>query len=138
MPPSPAERALATVLRINGVITVFALPAVFMPLAWMDQTHQHLGMGQIPVHPIFEYLARTVSFMYFIHGGLCLLLARDVRRFGPVITYVALIEMVFACLVFWIDRKAAMPPAWTLTEAPLIFVISGTILVLRLRSRGLT
>jgi hypothetical protein len=134
LPVTRSERALKVVLRLNGVITSMAILAVFMPLDWMNDTHRYLGMGDAPRGPIFEYLARTVSFLYFVHGSLCLLLSTDVRRFGPIITYVAVIELIFAGLVFWIDTKAGMPVAWTLTEAPAIVVISATTLILRLRS----
>jgi hypothetical protein len=134
MPLSPAERALRLVLRLNGGITLLALVAVFMPLDWMAQTHRRLGLGDLPQGPVFEYLARTVSFMYVIHGGLCLLLATDVRRFGPVITFVASLELVFAAFVLWIDSHAKMPLAWTLIEAPLIVLFSGLTLALRLRA----
>jgi hypothetical protein len=134
LPVTRSERALKVVLRLNGVITSMAILAVFMPLDWMNDTHRYLGMGDAPRGPIFEYLARTVSFLYFVHGTLCLLLSTDVRRFGPIITYVAVIELIFAGLVFWIDTKAGMPVAWTLTEAPAIVVISATTLILRLRS----
>jgi hypothetical protein len=132
-----AERALRVVLRLNGAITCLAIVAVFMPLEWMDRAHQALGLGPMPRGPVFEYLARTVSFLYVIHGVLCLLLSTDVRRFGPVITYVAVAEMAFAGLVFWIDRRAGMPWQWTWVEAPVIIAVSGLVLILRLAaSRG--
>jgi len=134
LPATRAERALKIVLRVNGIITSMAILAVFMPLSWMDDTHRYLGMGEAPKAPIFEYLARTVSFLYFVHGTLCLLLSTDVRRFGPIITYVAMIELIFAGMVFWIDAKSHMPLAWTLAEAPAILLISGVTLILRLRS----
>jgi hypothetical protein len=134
LPKTRPERALTWLLRINGVITSLAILAVFMPVQWMNDTHRYLGMGDAPRAPIFEYLARTVSFLYFVHGALCLLLSTDVRRFGPVITYVATIEMVFALLLFWIDQKAGMPRTWTLTEAPTVIAISTTTLYLRLKS----
>jgi hypothetical protein len=128
------ERALALVLRLNGLVTACAVLAVFMPLDWMADVHRHLGLGPTPRGPVFEYLARTVSFMYFIHGALCLRLSADVRRFGPVITFVAGIELAFAATVVWIDRKAGMPPTWTATECALIVAFSGAILALRLRA----
>ena len=135
VPLNGAERALRAVLRLNGAVTSLAIVAVFMPLDWMDRVHRYLGMGPIPTAPVFEYLARTVSFMYFIHGTLCLLLSTDVRRYGPVITYVAAVEMVFAGLLFWIDAKAGMPSGWTWTEAPVVIGVSGVILILRLIGR---
>jgi len=134
-PLTRPERALRAVLRLNGSITALALFAVFMPLDWMDRTHRSLGLGTLPSGPVFEYLARTVSFMYVIHGTLCLLLATDVRRFGPVITFVAGVEIVFAGLLFWIDDKAGMPRAWTWTEAPIVAGVGVLILILRTMAR---
>src|SRR5688500_13110900 len=103
VPLTRAEHALVVVLRVNGAITSLALVAVFLPLGWMEEVHRVLGMGPAPRGPVFEYLARTVSFLYFVHGTICLRLSTDVRRFGPVITWVGAIELVFAGLVVWID-----------------------------------
>ena len=134
LPVTRTERALKILLRVNGVVMAMAILAVFMPLDWMNDTHRYLGMGEVPRAPIFEYLARTISFLYFVHGMLCLLLSTDVRRFGPIVTYLALVGLAFAALVFWIDIKVKMPLTWTLTEAPAIMLISIIILILRLRS----
>jgi hypothetical protein len=134
LPVTRTERALKILLRVNGVVMAMAILAVFMPLDWMNDTHRYLGMGEVPKAPIFEYLARTISFLYFVHGMLCLLLSTDVRRFGPIVTYLAVVGLVFAALVFWIDIKVKMPLTWTLTEAPAIILISVIILILRLRS----
>lgn len=133
-----ADRALSVVLRVNGVITLLALPAVFMPLNWMARAHRGLGLGELPSQPVFEYLARSTSFLYAIHGGLCLLLARDVRRFGPVVTYVAVSQVCFAGLLLWIDRTAQMPAVWTWVEAPLVLLFGGVILGLRVWGRFCT
>jgi len=134
-PMTRSETALKWVLRINGAITLLALLAVFMPIDWMNQTHEKLGMGPLPRAGIFEYLARTVSALYAIHGGLCFVLASDVRRFGPVITYVAIVEMIFAGLLVWIDIQARMPAGWIATEAPTVVLMSGTILTLRMKAK---
>lgn len=135
LPPTRSERALKWVLRLNGVVTVAALVAVFLPMEWMDRTHRALGMGEMPRGPVVEYLARTVSALYAIHGGLCLVLARDVRRFAPVIAYVAWAALVFAGLVFWIDSRAGLPRVWVWSEAVSVAVMSGVMLVL-CKSRG--
>lgn len=133
-----SERALTWMLRFNGLITLLALPAVFMPMEWMDKTHRFLGMGAMPRGPVVEYLARTVSALYAFHGGLCLLLARDVRRFGPIISYVAVVALCFAALVFWIDHHARLPRSWMWSESGTVAVMSGIILFLRLKSRRTT
>jgi len=133
--PTRPELALKWVLRINGAVTMMALLAIFMPLEWMNQTHQKLGMGPLPRAGIFEYLARTVSALYAIHGGLCFVLSTNVRRYGPIITYVAAAEMTFAALLVWIDIQARLPATWIATEAPLVVLVSGTILILRIKAK---
>ena len=134
VPLTRRERVLQILLRINGVVMSMAVLAVFMPLEWMNRTHRYLGMGEAPKAPIFEYLARTISFLYFVHGMLCLLLSSNVRRFGPIITYLAVVGLIFAGLVFWIDKQAGLPPFWTLSEGPGIAVVSAMTLILRLAS----
>jgi hypothetical protein len=131
---SGPERALVWILRINGVITCLALPFVFMPVDWMDTTHRYFGMGPLLRTPVVEYLARTVSYLYFAHGALCLLLSTDVRRFGPVITCVASLSLAFAFLVFWIDQKSGMPRRWTYIEFAAVTFFSGSTLLLRIKS----
>ncbi|MEZ0264618.1 MAG: hypothetical protein ACAI43_07825 [Phycisphaerae bacterium] len=134
-PVPRAERALAWVLRVNGAVTVTALLAVFMPVGWMGAVHARLGLGAAPDGPMFEYLARTVSALYAIHGGLCFVLSTDVRRFGPVITYVACAELAFAAALLLIDVKAGMPAAWVMVEAPAVVFVSGLMLGLRIVAR---
>jgi hypothetical protein len=134
-PATPPERALKILLRVNGFITLLALLAVFMPLDWMHAIHTHLRLGPVPITPIFEYMARTLAALYAIHGGLCFVLATDVRRFGPVITYTATAQLLFALLVFWIDYKVHLPRLWTAIESPAVLIISALTLYLRLRAR---
>jgi hypothetical protein len=131
-PTIRAERWLAGVLRLDGAITCCAVLAIFMPLDRMADVHRALGLGRVPDGPVFEYLARTVSFMYVVHGALCLRLSADVRRFGPVITLLASLQLAFAAAVVWIDEKAGMPRAWTVTECALVTTFSAAILGLRL------
>jgi hypothetical protein len=136
LPDAGAERALKILLRINGFVTLLAVFPVFMPRDWMHEIHTRLNLGQVPITPIFEYMARTLSALYAIHGGLCFVLSSDVRRFGPVITYTAAAQLLFALLVLWIDYKVRLPRLWTAVEAPAVLLMGGLILYLRLRARG--
>src|SRR6188474_2433851 len=113
---SGSERALAALLRINGVFTGLAVVAVFMPFEGMQWLHARLNVGPAPATPIFEYMARTVSALYVIHGGLCFVLASDVRRLGPVITYTAWAQLAFAVVVLWVDYKVGLPRLWVAAE----------------------
>jgi hypothetical protein len=133
--PAPAERALALLLRISGLVTGIALVAALMPLEWMHAIHTKLNLGPIPATPIYEYMARTLSALYAIHGGLCFVLATDIRRFGPVITYTATAQLLFAFLVLWIDYKSGLPRPWTALEAPAVFLMGALTLYLRHRAK---
>jgi hypothetical protein len=41
-----ADKALVILLRLVGVPALFALIAVFMPVAWMTATHRWLGWAR--------------------------------------------------------------------------------------------
>ena len=59
-----SERAaflLRCLLIFNGLMTLLALLAVFLPTDWMDGFHRELGLGPLPRRPIVEYLTRSVS-----------------------------------------------------------------------------
>jgi hypothetical protein len=131
-----SERALRILLRINGFVTFLAVFPVFMPLDWMHEIHTRLNLGPVPITPIFEYMARTLSALYAIHGGLCFVLSSDVRRFGPVITYTAVAQVLFAVLVLWIDYKVHLPRLWTAIEAPAVLLMGALTLYLRVRARS--
>ena len=125
------ERILVIVLRVAGVVTGSALFAVFLPTAWMAAIHEWLGLGKFPEGRIVEYLARSLSAFYAMHGGLCLFVSRDPRRYAGVITYLAVAGAIFGVLMLVIDLSIAMPLHWTLQEGPFVFALSFLILVLQ-------
>ena len=55
------NRLLRWLLVACGVMTLLALPAVFLPQAAMDAIHRSLGLGPLPEGPIVLYLARSLS-----------------------------------------------------------------------------
>jgi hypothetical protein len=69
-----------------------ALVAVVMPYDWMNAIHQRQGLGELPHVPIIGYLTRSISALYALHGALLVFLAGDVRRFLPVVRFLALVD----------------------------------------------
>jgi hypothetical protein len=122
------ERVLVLLLRLSGGVMLLAFLAVFLPTGWMAATHRWLGLGEFPAFPLVDYLARSASALYGIHGGLAVLLSRDVRRFAPVIVYVAWAGLAFGALMIGVDLGAGMPLYWTLGEGPLIMSESALTL----------
>jgi hypothetical protein len=118
------ERALVVLLRLKGGLLALALLAVFLPTEWMAGTHRWLGLGDFPRAPLVDYLTRSASALYCIHGGLMIVLSLDVRRFAPVIVYVAAVGVAFGAAMTAIDLGAGMPAYWTLGEGPTILLAS--------------
>lgn len=130
---SAVEKWLAILLRIAGGIMLLAFGAIFLPTEWMAASHKKLGLGEFPASPLVDYLTRSVSALYGIHGGLYLVIARDLRRYAGVLAYVASMNIVFGLLMVGIDLNAGLPWYWTLGEGPPVLAF-GVLLLIMLRS----
>ncbi|MCI0360973.1 MAG: hypothetical protein L0211_21040 [Planctomycetaceae bacterium] len=133
--PTQAAIVLRWLLVANGVLTLLALPAVFLPTAWMDAFHRNLGLGALPEGPIVQYLARSVSALYAAFGSLTLILAVDLARFAPLITWWGITAIVFGGLLLWIDTSAPMPAHWTWDEVPYLVLTGAVVLLLQRQAR---
>ncbi|HUE15164.1 MAG TPA: hypothetical protein VMR25_13420 [Planctomycetaceae bacterium] len=111
-------KALAILLRVIGVIGLFALGPVLMPFSWMTSTHRWLGLGEMPAAPVVEYLARSVSAFYAMFGALCLVLSTDVERYCPVVRSLGVLGALMGVIFIGADTAAGMPLWWTITEGP--------------------
>ena len=130
---SGVEKWLAILLKFAGGVMLLAFAAIFMPTSWMAANHRWLGLGEFPASPLVDYLTRSVSALYGIHGGLYLVAARDVRRHVAVLRYLASMNVVFGVLMLGIDAHAGMPWYWSLFEGPPVLAF-GVLLLVLLRS----
>ncbi len=130
---TPSEKWLVIFLRIAGPVMLLAFGAIFLPTEWMAASHRRLGLGEFPASQLVEYLTRSVSALYGIHGGLYLVIARDLRRYRDILTYVASMNVVFGLLMVGIDLHARLPWYWTLGEGPPVAAF-GVLLLVMLRS----
>lgn len=119
----PSERWLIYLLRFGGVLLASALFAVFLSDARMAATHRWLGLGDYPDAPLTSYLTRSVSILYAFHGVLLLVLSTDVRRYRPVLRFVAWGTLGLGLTQTAIDVHARMPLWWTLIEGPWVIAI---------------
>jgi hypothetical protein len=117
------ERALILLLRGTGAVLLLAFFAIFLPTEWMAATHRWLGLGEFPASPLVDYLTRSASALYAMHGGLLVLASFDVRRFAPVIVYSAATGIAFGVAMIAIDLEAGMPLYWTVAEGPSIVLV---------------
>jgi hypothetical protein len=125
-----SERILVLLLRLCGGIMLLAFPAALLPSEWMAAHHVWLGLGPFPAGALVDYLTRSASMLYGIHGGILLVVASRPRRYRSLILYLALMNMVFGAAMVAIDLNAAMPSWWTLVEGPSIFAFGLVMLVL--------
>ena len=112
-----------------------ALGAVVMPFEWMNVIHQQTGLGELPHVPIIGYLTRSISALYALHGALLVFMAGDVRRYLPVVRFLAVAGAVFGAVMLGVDYTVGMPLPWTVAEGPYVAVFSVVILWLTGRQR---
>ncbi len=122
------ERILAWLLRLGGLVMLTALGAVVMPFDWMNVIHRQLGLGDLPQIPIVGYLTRTLSTLYALHGALLVFIAGDVRRYLPVVRFLAVAGAVFGAVVLGIDCLVGMPQLWSIAEGPYVVALSLVVL----------
>jgi hypothetical protein len=122
-----ADKRLQILLRLVGVLTLLALPAVFMPTSWMASTHEWLGLGEFPEAAIVQNLARSVSAFYALFGAVCLVLATDLHRYRPLVRFLGVAVTLFGVALIGIDLTAGMPLWWTVSEAGSTIVIGVVI-----------
>lgn len=128
------ERLLVAMLRIGGVVTGSAVFAVFLPTAWMAEIHRAIGLGEFPDTPLVQYLTRTLSGLYALHGGMLLVMSADARRYRPLLVYFGLATAAFGLIAWGVDVAAGLPRWWVVGEGPPVLAIG---LALAWLARGL-
>lgn len=123
-------KLLRLVMVLIGLSELPALGAVFLPVATMDATHRWLGLGPLPAGPIVEYLARSLSLFYAMHGGLFLLASSDPRRYSGLVYYLGGTLVLLGVVVFGIDLSAHLPAWWTWGEGSVTIAAGLVVLVL--------
>ena len=78
-------------------------------------------------------LTRTLSALYGLHGGVLLVISLDVRRFRPLIGYLAVMNLLMGAAFVAVDLHAGMPTYWTIAEGPPL-VATGALMLYLLRS----
>lgn len=134
--PTPNDAALKWLLRIIGGVELCALPFVLFPFALMHEVHDRaLGLGALPHAPIVEYLARSLSALYAVHGAVVFFLSFDVSRYRPLIGFLGGLHIAFGLTVLSIDLGAGLPLWWVAGEGPGI-AVGGVLVLILARRRG--
>ena len=124
------EKVLIIVLRLSGLLLVTAFVAVFLPYEMMASIHHQIGLGLFPQLPILDYLARSVSLFYGIHGVIVLYISFNVMKYLQFLKLLCYLGFVFGIALFVIDINAPMPSSWSFSEGPLIVSLNLVVYVI--------
>jgi hypothetical protein len=106
-------RLQAWLLRLAGATELLAFAAVVMPRAWMEASHEWLGMGEMPRGAVLMFMIRQASYAYGMHGVSLWVLATDVGRYRKLVVLNGVSFLLAAPVFFLIDYKEGMPLYWT-------------------------
>ena len=99
---------LKLVLRLGGSVEILAFFAVVMPRAWMESTHEWLGLGVMPPLPVLDYMIRGASFTFGLHGVLLWILASNPDRFRPLVIFTGASYFVAGPVFFAVEHLAGL------------------------------
>lgn len=123
-----AVRRLRAVMLACGLIETLAALAVVLPRHFMSMAYSVLRLGEMPDAALFGYLARSTSLLWAVHGVLVLGLARDIRRYLPIIHLLGWLTLLMGVALVGIDGYEGVPVWWTCSEGPIVLAM-GTIYV---------
>ena len=96
----------------------------------MARIHHQIGLGNLPQLPIVDYLARSVSFFYGIHGVIVLYISFNLMRYLQFLKLLCYLGFVFGITLFIIDMTAPMPPYWAFGEGPFVMSLNMVVYIL--------
>ena len=124
------KKALIVILRLSGLLLITAFIAAFLPYETMARIHEQIGLGDFPNLPILNYLARSVSLFYGIHGVIVLYISLDIMKYLKFLKLLCYLGFVFGIVLFGVDMNAPMPESWTFSEGPLIVSLNLVVYIL--------
>ncbi|MCS7303577.1 MAG: hypothetical protein NZ602_00510 [Thermoguttaceae bacterium] len=113
-----ALRVLEGLLWLFGGFGLLAIVPTLMPRPWLAAAVQW-AESEAPMGLLVEYLARALSAMCFLLGGLLCIAATDVRRYGPMIWWMATFLLVAGLIQCIMLALAPYPKSlvWLLLSA---------------------
>lgn len=124
------EKSLVVILRVSGLILMSAFIAVFLPYKTMADIHRWIGLGDFPLLSILDYLARSVSLFYAVHGIILFYVSFDIFKYLQFIKLLCYLGFLFGICLIFIDIQASMPAYWIICEGPSALLLSGLIFML--------
>ena len=115
---------LKWLLRAHAVMLLSAIVPIFFPYSVMNAIHEMLGLGELPYTPITEYLTRSLSLVYALHGAVCLVITFDMMKYLPLMRTIAGFHFLFGLFSTGIDLYSKLPTYWIIGEGPMISIFA--------------
>lgn len=122
---SEPSRCLVVVLRATAVLLLVAFVGASLPESWMKAVHEWGELGPWAGGALLVYLARVVSLLYGFFGLLALYMSFDVRRYRPLVRFMAAVSFAFVPIMFVVIWSAGLPTVWAVGEPASILLISA-------------
>ena len=127
---SNPKKWLRLFFLITGISLSLAIVPSFFPISLMASIHEKLGLGTMPEGPIVEYLARSTSIFYAVHGVIMLTLFFKLDALWELVPIILVIHLFLGAFLIFTDVSAKMPLYWTAMEGAPVMAASFLMLVL--------
>jgi hypothetical protein len=118
------------ILILSGGFLMTAFLAVFLPVQSMQSMHERLGLGEFPVAPITDYLARSTSLLYGVHGSILFYTGLTIQHHWRFVPLLGWLHIVIGMAMLGIDLAAPMPTYWTAMEGGPVAAVGVLMLFL--------
>ncbi len=92
-----------------GLVMMTGLFFVFIPSAAMSRIGEALDLPDFEASPVFEYMARTLSFVAFLSGALLIFLGAHLEDYTRLIRFVGWCLLAFLPIPIFIHIKVSTP-----------------------------
>lgn len=115
-------------LRFTALVLFTGLPGALLPGPAAVKFSWLMGLGQPPLGPLQVYLSGNAGFVYVVLGVLVWMLARDPRRYRPLVAALAVILLAGGPAYLSIDLQAGLPLWWVLLDSVACLAVGGVLL----------
>lgn len=122
-----ARRILSGLLVVVGSGLMFAFVFAVLPITYLASIHSWLGLGDFPDQPVAEYLARSTSLMYGVHGTVLFFVGRNVHENLRLAALLGWLHIALGVAMLVVDANSGMPWWWTAFEGIPVAITGGFI-----------
>ena len=122
------------ILRVQALMALLTVPALFVPEFMLEKLSWMGGFGQPPMLPLTLYLLAGGCAVFIALAGMQWIVSTDVVRHRPLVLFAAWGYLVCGPLFLWIDSHVGLPHWWIAMDS-LSCLLSGILLLWACRPR---